>query len=108
MIWFLVLGVAYWGGAARFWGTLIIDRGRLEHFGGPGCDQSNELASIMVCLLPVIIGFLAMLKGRQRLFVIASALLGLNIVMMCQSRGGFISLIAVLSVVASSGFGTCS
>jgi putative inorganic carbon (HCO3(-)) transporter len=99
MLWFLVLGVAYWGGAARFWGTLIIDRGRLEHFGGPGCDQSNELASIMVCLLPVIIGFLAMLKGRQRLFVIASALLGLNIVMMCQSRGGFISLIAVLSVV---------
>ncbi len=103
-IWCFVLGVFYWGVEGRFLGTLRIDRGRLEGFGGPGCDASNELSSIMVALLPVIVGAVMLFKGRPRWIPVASALLGLNVLLMTQSRGGFMGLIAgavVLPLIAS-------
>ena len=103
-IWCFVLGILYWGMEGRFFGTLRIDQGRLEGFGGPGCAASNELSSIMVALLPVIVGFLMLLKGRQRWITVASAVLGLNILLMTQSRGGFLGIIAggiVLPLIAS-------
>ena len=50
---FIVIGMLYWGVYAKF-GTIHIVRHRLEYFGGPGCYASNELASIVVTLLPLI------------------------------------------------------
>lgn len=104
LLWFLALGIGYWGFEARFIGGLQMVDGRLEKFGGPGCNRSNELASILASLTPVIIGLVFLVKGRNRIFAIACVLLGLNVLLLAQSRGGFLAIIVsgiVIPLVAS-------
>ena len=38
--------------------------------------------------------------GKNKVLVVAIALLGMNIMMLCNSRGGFLGLIAVAIVVS--------
>lgn len=90
---FLVIGLGYWGFEAKFVGVTMTN-GRLEKFGGPGCAGSNELASITVTLLPMAAGLLLLLRGAPRILMLAFAALAMNILMFCNSRGGFVGLIA--------------
>lgn len=90
---FFTIGLGYWGFEARFVGVTLIN-GRLEQFGGPGCANSNELASITATLLPPIGGLLFMIRGVRRVLGALAAGLALNILMLCNSRGGFIGLMA--------------
>ncbi len=89
---FFALGLGYWGFEGKFVGVTLIS-GRLERFGGPGCSNSNELASITATLLPMIGGLLFLVKGMWRVFLVFTTALSLNILMLCNSRGGFIGLI---------------
>lgn len=91
--WFFVCGIFYWGFEARVLGNLTMKDGRLEGFGGPGCARSNELASVLVSMLPPCVGFLALVKIKQKLVIGAAAMLGLNLMLITQSRGGFIGII---------------
>jgi O-antigen ligase len=89
----LAFGLGYWGLEARL-GHFQMDQGRLEGFGGPGCNNSNDLASFIATMLPVL-GGATVLAGRYMRFVFAaSTLLSLDIMMICHSRGGFLGLIA--------------
>ena len=90
---FFLLGIGYWGFEAKFVGVTMTD-GRLEKFGGPGCAGSNELASIVVTLLPLTAGLLLMTRGARRIATLATAALAMNILMFCNSRGGFVGLMA--------------
>ncbi|MEK6247909.1 MAG: O-antigen ligase family protein [Planctomycetales bacterium] len=94
-VWFLAIGLGYWGFEAWIRGEAVLDQGRLENFGGPGCDNSNELASITVTLLAIIGGMVFVVKGMKKLVITGCTIFGLNIMMLCNSRGGFASLIAV-------------
>ena len=88
----LLVGAAYWGFEAKFHGISLVD-GRLEGFGGPGCAGSNELASITVTLLPLVGGMVFLFRGWRRVFVVLAAPFILNLLMLCNSRGGFVGLI---------------
>ena len=72
--WFLLCGLFYWGFESRILGNFTMQQGRLENFGGPGCAKSNELASIVVSLLPVFVGLMAFVNWREK-FVGAFAIL---------------------------------
>ncbi len=91
--WFFLWGLFYWGFEARVLGNLTMERGRLENFGGPGCAKSNELANIVVTLLPVFVGLVAFIKWRDKVIATGAILLGINLMMLTQSRGGFVGLI---------------
>ena len=91
--WFFLLGLFYWGFEARILGNLTMQQGRLENFGGPGCAKSNELANIVVSLLPIFVGLIAFVKWRDKFIAAGAVLLGINLMMLTQSRGGFVGLI---------------
>ena len=90
----IALGAGYIG-----YEVTINERGdfsgaRLEGVGAPAADTSNGLASLMLVALPLI-GTL-FIKGTiwERLTVLASAPLALNVAILCNSRGAFLGLIA--------------
>ena len=91
--WFFLCGLFYWGFEARILGNLTMQQGRLENFGGPGCAKSNELANIVVSLLPVFVGLIAFVKWKEKFIAAGTILLGINLMMLTQSRGGFVGLI---------------
>ncbi len=92
--WFFALGLFYWGFEARVLGHFTMEQGRLENFGGPGCAKSNELANICVSLIPIYVGFIAFVKWKEKIIVTGAILLAIELMMMTQSRGGFVGLIA--------------
>jgi len=102
---FFTIGLGYWGFEARFVGLPPLVDGRLEGFGGPGCANSNELASITATLLPLIGGLLFLIRGFRRVLGVIAAGLALNILMLCNSRGGFVGLFcgAITLPVLSTG-----
>ncbi|REJ64755.1 MAG: O-antigen ligase domain-containing protein [Planctomycetota bacterium] len=101
---FFALGLAYWGFEGKFVGVTLIS-GRLEKFGGPGCSNSNELASITATLLPLMGALIIMVRGIRRVIVAFGTALALNILMLANSRGGFVGLLvgAVTIPVVSTG-----
>lgn len=90
---FFTVGLGYWGFEAKFIG-LTLENGRLEYFGGPGCANSNELASIIASLLPLVGCLLFVTKGVGRLMTVFASGLALNTLLLCNSRGGFLGAIA--------------
>ncbi len=103
--WFFALGLFYWGFEARVLGHFTMVQGRLENFGGPGCAKSNELSNICVSLMPVYVGFMAFVKWKEKIIVTGAVLLAIELMMMTQSRGGFVGLISagVAILLVSSG-----
>jgi putative inorganic carbon (hco3(-)) transporter len=94
----LVLGAAYLG-----YEVTINDRGdfrgsRLEGVGAPGADTSNSLANVMLTMLPLIGGLFVEGTKRQKLIVLLAAPLALNVLLLCNSRGAFVGLIAAGAV----------
>jgi len=94
VLWAMALGAAYIG-----YEVTINDRGsltgsRLEGIGAAGVQNANQLASLMVAVLPLV-GALFFL-GRRWEKVGAAILAGfvLNVLILCNSRGAFLSTIA--------------
>jgi len=88
----LLIGISYLGWEATINERGEIVEGRLEGIGLPGASQANELASLTVTLLPVVGGLLAIGSRREKLGVAVGSPLALNLVMLCNSRGAFLSL----------------
>jgi putative inorganic carbon (hco3(-)) transporter len=94
----LVLVSLALGGAYIGYEVTINDRGdfragRLEQVGAPGADTANALASMLLLVLPLIGSLFIDGKRWQKLLVILSAPLVLNVVILCNSRGAFLGLI---------------
>jgi hypothetical protein len=89
----ILLGAAYIGYMVTIDGAAKIRGGRLEGVGAPGARQSNELASLIVTILPLIGGLIMGGLYRVRVVAALAAPLILNVVLLCNSRGGFLGLV---------------
>lgn len=101
----LVLGAGYIGYEATINERGRIVGGRLEGVGAPDASQSNELASLLVTILPLAAVFAWAGKLWHRPVAFAAAPLALNTVILCNSRGGFLAAITsgVAFVAAAPG-----
>lgn len=100
ILWIIILGAAYIG-----YEVTVNDRGkmiggRLENVGPPGANASNSLASLMVTVLPLMGVFLLAGNKLEKAFIVISAPLVLNVILLCNSRGAFLGALAA-SVVTS-------
>ncbi len=90
----ILFGAAYIG-----YECTINDRGqlranRLEGIGCPSAQSANELASLMVTVLPLTGAFFMAGKPWERVAMVPTAPFILNVVLLCNSRGAFLSMIA--------------
>lgn len=90
----IVLGAGYIG-----YECTINDRGRLrgtrlEGVGAPGASEANFLASLMVTVLPVSGAFFLAGRPWEKLLMLPVAPFMLNVVLLCNSRGAFLALLA--------------
>ena len=87
------------GGLYIGWEITINERGdlsgsRLEGVGAPGADTANGLASIMLTILPLVGSLFVQSTWKHKLLAIVSAPLILNVLLLCNSRGAFLGLVA--------------
>lgn len=92
---FILFGMAYIG-----YEVTINDRGsivqnRLEGVGVPGGADANHLASVVVTFLPLIGVLFTCGKWYHRLLAMTTGPLALNVLLLCNSRGGFLGAIVV-------------
>ncbi|QDT46422.1 O-Antigen ligase [Symmachiella dynata] len=90
----LIIGMGYIG-----WEATINDRGkmvagRLEGVGAPGATQANELASLAVTIIPLAGAFFMAGSRYQKFTAFLAAPFILNVILLCNSRGAFLSMIA--------------
>jgi putative inorganic carbon (hco3(-)) transporter len=90
----IALGAAYIGYEVTINERGYFRGGRLEGVGAPGADSSNSLANVMLMTLPLIGSLFVGGSRRDKLIVVCSAPLALNVLLLCNSRGAFIGLIA--------------
>ena len=89
----IALGAAYIG-----YEVTINERGdfngaRLEGVGAPGADSANTLANLLLITLPLTGSLFVKGTKLERLVVLISAPLALNVLILCNSRGAFLGLI---------------
>jgi len=93
----IVLGAGYIGYECTINDRGHMRQGRLEGVGAPGATGANQLASLMVTVLPITGAFFLAGKPWEKMLMLPIAPFILNVVILCDSRGAFLSLI--LSVV---------
>lgn len=101
----LLVGMGYLG-----FEVTINDRGhvvhsRLEGIGAPGASNSNQLASMLATVLPIVGGLFFIGSTRDKALVALSAPLALNVVIMCNSRAAFLAVGAAASVLVAASRG---
>ena len=90
----VLLGAAYIGFEVSINGSGSVTGSRLEGVGAPGAQTSNHLASLLITLLPFSCALLFSGRRLEKLLVIASGPLILNLFILCNSRGAFLGAIA--------------
>lgn len=91
----LVVGIGYLGYEVTINGRGKISHGRLEGVGIPGATAANDLGSLIVTFLPLAAALVICGKGwKLRLLAVAAGGLAFNVVLLVNSRGAFLSLIA--------------
>ena len=90
----IALGAAYIG-----WEVTINDRGdftgsRLEGVGAPAAQTSNSLANVMLVSLPLAGSLFIQKSWKWKVVSVVAAPLILNVLLLCNSRGAFLGLIA--------------
>lgn len=88
----IALGAAYIGYEITINERGTFSGGRLEGVGAPGADSANSLASLMLITLPLTGSLLVSSRLWQKLVVVFSAPLALNVLLLCNSRGAFLGL----------------
>lgn len=90
----IALGAGYIGYEVTINERGTFSASRLEGVGAPGADTANGLASLMLASLPLAGTLFVSGTVRERLVVLLTAPLILNVVILCNSRGAFLGLIA--------------
>jgi O-antigen ligase len=88
----IALGAAYIGYEVTYNERGYFDGGRLEGVGAPGAESSNSLANVMLLSLPLIGSLFIEGNRYNKLTAIAAGPLALNVILLCNSRGGFLGL----------------
>ena len=104
-IWALVLGAGYWGWEVWYNDRGVMRAGRLEGLGGPGATDANHMASVLVTILPLCGGMVFAGKYVAKFFAGAVAVLLTNTILLCNSRGAFLSVILSAVVLLTTARG---
>lgn len=87
----MIAGAAYIGYEATINDRAKVKSNRLEGIGAAGVQNANELASLIVIVLPLTVPYLFAGNKLDRVAVILAAPLILNVLLLCNSRGGFLA-----------------
>jgi O-antigen ligase len=90
----IALGAAYIGYEVTINNRGHFTHSRLEGVGAPAADTANGLASLLLAVLPMTGVLFLNGKARHKAVLFACAPLILNVIVMCNSRGAFLGLIA--------------
>jgi O-antigen ligase len=88
----IALGAAYIGYEVTINERGYFSGGRLEGVGAPGAESSNSLANVMLLTIPLIGSLWVAGKKYHKLTALVAAPLALNVILLCNSRGGFLGL----------------
>ncbi|MGC1273656.1 MAG: O-antigen ligase family protein [Planctomycetaceae bacterium] len=94
MILSIVVGAGYIGYEATINGRGKLNGNRLEGIGAPNAAGANQLASLIVTVLPLTGALLLAGTRLDRIVAVAAAPLILNVALLCNSRGAFLAAIA--------------
>lgn len=89
----MLLGAGYIGYEVTINDRGAITHGRLEGIGAPGATGANQLASLMVTLLPLTGAFFLAGRRWEKLLMLPIAPFIVNVILLCNSRGAFLSAI---------------
>jgi len=97
----ILLGAGYIGYEVTVNDRGRIRSGRLEGVGAPGAEGANELASLMVSILPLTGAVFVAGRTWEKAAMLVVAPFVLNVVLLCSSRGALLatSISAVLVLV---------
>ncbi len=95
----MLIGAAYIGYECTINDRGGIVHGRLEGIGAPGAKGANQLASLMVTLLPLSGAFFLAGKWWEKLLMLPIAPFMVNVVLLCNSRGAFLAAIASVVIL---------
>lgn len=73
--------------------------GRLEGVGAPGAANANELASLMITVLPLVGAIIVGMAGWKRWVGVVMSPLILNVIVECSSRGAMLGGILAAGVM---------
>jgi putative inorganic carbon (HCO3(-)) transporter len=101
VVWSIILCATYIGFQATVNDAGNITGGRLERIGAAGVQNSNELASLLLAVVPL--GGYLFLTGTRREKILAALTtpLSLNVILLCNSRGAFLGLIAAAIMIVA-------
>jgi hypothetical protein len=80
-------------------------KGRMEGIGAPGASTANDLACLMVTILPMA-GAMVFVGGKwERIMAVCASPFLLDVVLRCNSRGAFLAMgvSAVMMVISAQG-----
>ena len=95
----LLIGMGYLGYEATINLRGEMEAGRLDGFGTPSASSANYLANLVVTFLPALGGLLLAGPARQKLAAFLVLPFILNLILLCNSRGAFLALIAAAVVL---------
>jgi len=90
----IAIGAGYIGYEATINERGTFTGGRLEGIGAPAADTANSLASVLLLALPLVGSLVVQSNWRNKITAAVAAPLVLNVVLLCNSRGAFLGLIA--------------
>lgn len=93
LIWTFLLGAGYIGYEATINKRGRFKSARLEGIGMPNAYGSNDLACLLVTLLPLVAPLFMAGKKWERWAVVFIAPLIVNVILLCNSRGAFLGCI---------------
>jgi O-antigen ligase len=96
----LAMTASYIGYEVTINGRGDVNGGRLEGIGAPSASHSNELASLMVTVLPLIGALLFIGKTWEKIVAALCAGLVLNVILLCNSRGALMAMILAAIILA--------
>jgi len=105
LIYSIILGTVYVGYEVVINDQGHFSRSRLEGINLPGADESNFLACLFCLSLPLIGGLLLAGKRHEQVAALLCAPLVVEVVLRCNSRGAFLSLILAVGWLVVGTFG---
>jgi O-antigen ligase len=100
-VWAIILGCFLFGW--RAYQDPNLQGGRLESLGGVDTSSANALASLMLIPLPFIGFYFFTGKKWERVLSVVVAPFILNTIILCNSRGVFLGLLATAAIVVLPG-----
>jgi len=104
-LWSMTLGAGYIGYEVTINDEGRFIAGRLLGVGAAGVQEPNELAALLGAVLPLAAGLFFTGSWREKLAIAIVGPMILNVILLCNSRGAFLSLILGVVVFLAATWG---